>query len=147
MDKAKTLPELDVWQLDVGPEGDLEELRRVVEETMQAVAKGGGPAGVLIRLRTLMGNLFGWDPPEERSFVLSEVPGRPDLRRWEVANKTVDARLDLTWGKLAVYAQPRGWFGRLYMAAIEPFRRFVIYPTFIRAVERRWKEERCNHSH
>jgi hypothetical protein len=41
---------------------------------------------------------------------------------------------------LAVYVQPVHRFTRLYMAAITPFRRLVVYPAIIRNVERAWAE-------
>lgn len=65
----------------------------------------------------------------------------------EISNATVHAVLQLGWvreqddtfsGRLGVYVKPRGWFGRLYMAAIAPFRHFVVYPALLRRVGRKW---------
>ena len=39
---------------------------------------------------------------------------------------------------LGVYVKPIAWFTRAYMAAIEPFRRFVVYPALLRRVRERW---------
>ena len=41
---------------------------------------------------------------------------------------------------LAIYAQPVHRFTRLYMRAIAPFRRLVVYPAIIRKVQRAWAE-------
>jgi hypothetical protein len=66
----------------------------------------------------------------------------------EIGNKTVHGVLHLAWvdegdgryaGRMAVYVKPRGAFGRVYMAAIKPFRYLVVYPALMREVERAWK--------
>jgi Protein of unknown function (DUF2867) len=41
---------------------------------------------------------------------------------------------------LAIYAQPVHRFTRLYMRAIAPFRRLVVYPAIIRQMQRAWAE-------
>jgi hypothetical protein len=41
---------------------------------------------------------------------------------------------------LAIYVKPVHRFTRLYMAAIAPFRRLLVYPAIIRKVERGWAE-------
>ena len=41
---------------------------------------------------------------------------------------------------LAIYAQPVHRFTRLYMRAIAPFRRLVVYPAIIRKVQSAWAE-------
>ena len=40
----------------------------------------------------------------------------------------------------AVYVKPVSRFTGLYMALIEPFRRFIVYPALLSAVQRRWAE-------
>jgi uncharacterized protein DUF2867 len=40
----------------------------------------------------------------------------------------------------AIYVQPVTRFTRLYMTAIAPFRRLVVYPAIIRKVQRAWAE-------
>lgn len=66
----------------------------------------------------------------------------------EVSNKTVHGVAHLAWveaeegryeGRMAVYVKPRGAFGRAYMAAIKPFRYWVVYPALMRQVERAWE--------
>jgi hypothetical protein len=59
----------------------------------------------------------------------------------ELANKTVHGVLHLSWvpdgrsgyrGQMAVYVKPNGRFGRVYLAAIQPFRHLVVYPPMLR---------------
>ena len=66
----------------------------------------------------------------------------------EIANRTMHGVLHLGWvpdgtgryhGQLAVLVKPNGIRGRLYLAAIKPFRHLVVYPATIREVERRWR--------
>jgi hypothetical protein len=87
------------------------------------------------------------------------APGTPDgrlslLYRFdneqlsELRNGTVHAFSSLSMrptpsgylAYLAVYVQPVHRFTRLYMAAIAPFRRLVVYPAIIRKVQRAWAE-------
>jgi hypothetical protein len=66
----------------------------------------------------------------------------------EVSNLTVHGVMHLAWaecgggryqGQMAVYVKPRGLFGEVYMAAIKPFRYWVVYPALLREIERSWK--------
>jgi uncharacterized protein DUF2867 len=68
----------------------------------------------------------------------------------EVANKTVHGIMHVSWvsdgeggyrGQMAVYVKPNGFFGGAYMAAIKPFRHFVVYPPMLRQLERMWRED------
>jgi len=43
----------------------------------------------------------------------------------------------LYWG---VYVKPVSWLTPVYMATIEPFRRFVVYPSIFRGIRRAWIE-------
>ncbi|MFE7799801.1 DUF2867 domain-containing protein [Nocardia sp. NPDC057440] len=65
----------------------------------------------------------------------------------ELANKTVHTVMHLGWIRgvngdyelrMAVLVKPNGWFGRLYMAAIAPFRYLIVYPALTRQWERAW---------
>lgn len=65
----------------------------------------------------------------------------------EISNATVHGVLHLGWvdqgdgryrGQLAVYVKPRGPLGEAYLLAIEPFRRFVVYPALMREIGRAW---------
>jgi hypothetical protein len=66
----------------------------------------------------------------------------------EIANRTVHAVMHLGWvpseaggyrGQMAVLVKPNGVFGATYMGAIKPFRHWIIYPSFVRQVERGWR--------
>ncbi len=65
----------------------------------------------------------------------------------ELSNQTVHAVMHLGWvddgrgrfqGQMAVYVKPRGHLGTAYMAFIKPFRHLVVYPAFMRQIERAW---------
>ncbi len=66
----------------------------------------------------------------------------------EIQNATVHAFLCLALVPqasgfrfyLAVYVLPVSWFTPIYMAAIEPFRRFLVYPAILRKVRSAWVE-------
>lgn len=69
----------------------------------------------------------------------------------EISNATVHGVLQLVWAplpeqpgrhqaRMAVYVRPRGPLGRLYLALIEPFRRYVVYPAMLRDLGRAWAE-------
>ena len=69
----------------------------------------------------------------------------------ELSNATVHALLHLGWvpdgsgaghhAQMAVLVKPNGWPGRVYLAAIKPFRRLLVYPMLLRAIGRRWHRE------
>ncbi|WP_280500228.1 DUF2867 domain-containing protein [Nocardia farcinica] len=42
--------------------------------------------------------------------------------------------------RMAVLVQPNGRFGRLYLAAIEPFRLLIVYPAMLRRWDRQWHQ-------
>lgn len=44
--------------------------------------------------------------------------------------------------RMAVLVKPNGWFGRLSMAAIVPFRYLVVYPALTRRWEQAWRDHR-----
>jgi len=66
----------------------------------------------------------------------------------EIANRTMHGALHLGWvsdgtggyhGQMAVLVKPNGVLGRIYMAAIRPFRHLIVYPQAVRAIERQWR--------
>ena len=66
----------------------------------------------------------------------------------EVANRTVHGVMHMGWvsdgsggyrGQMAVLVKPNGRFGRVYMAAIKPFRHLIVYPAMLRQIEREWR--------
>lgn len=67
----------------------------------------------------------------------------------ELANKTVHTVMHLGWVRgangdhelrMAVLVKPNGRFGRLYMAAIAPFRYLIVYPALTGQWERAWRD-------
>ena len=44
----------------------------------------------------------------------------------------------------AVYVRPVSWLTRPYMAAIEPFRRFIVYPAMMRRIRAEWNRRYAN---
>jgi len=38
----------------------------------------------------------------------------------------------------AIYVKPTGWFTRIYMAAIDPFRRWTVYPQLLNRTRQDW---------
>jgi hypothetical protein len=67
----------------------------------------------------------------------------------EIANRTMHGVMHLGWvpvgsrgyrGEMAVYVKPNGALGLGYMAAIRPFRRWLVYPPLLRQIERDWRE-------
>jgi hypothetical protein len=67
----------------------------------------------------------------------------------EGASQTVHGVMHLGWvsdgaggyrGQMAVLVKPNGLFGKAYMAAIKPFRYWIVYPALMRMIEREWQE-------
>jgi hypothetical protein len=68
----------------------------------------------------------------------------------EMSNKTCHAVMHLTWvpddsggyhGQMAVLVKPNGRLGRLYMAAILPFRYLFVYPPLLKGISRAWQAD------
>jgi hypothetical protein len=93
---------------------------------------------------------------------LREAPSGPDFDalaftslyliddEWaaEIANRTMHGVMhigrisDETGGyraQMAVLVKPNGLLGTLYMAAIRPFRRLIVYPPMLRRIQRQWR--------
>ncbi|MEU8106211.1 DUF2867 domain-containing protein [Nonomuraea muscovyensis] len=110
--------------------------------------------GVGGRVRSLRERL----PPDLRLEPLSpDFDGIPftnlyelgDEFAMELANETVHTVCHLGWVptdngdhelRMAALVKPNGLFGRLYMAAISPFRYLVVYPAMTRQWERAWRD-------
>jgi len=67
----------------------------------------------------------------------------------ELANETVHTVMHLGWVRrtgaeyglqMAVLVKTNGWLGRLYMAAIAPFRYLIVYPALTRQWEGAWRD-------
>ncbi|TCO65715.1 DUF2867 domain-containing protein [Actinocrispum wychmicini] len=94
-------------------------------------------------LRTAPRGLDSADLPLKTIYELDTECAR------ELANKTVHGVMHLGWAQrtdgdyellMTVLVKPNGTFGRLYMAAIAPFRYLVVYPALTRQWERAWRE-------
>ncbi|MEV0034194.1 DUF2867 domain-containing protein [Nocardia sp. NPDC050793] len=68
----------------------------------------------------------------------------------EMANRTVHTVMHIGWvpdesggyrGQMAVLVKPNGLFGKVYMAAIAPFRYTLVYPALMRTFERGWQRQ------
>ncbi|MGH3713920.1 MAG: DUF2867 domain-containing protein [Micromonosporaceae bacterium] len=66
----------------------------------------------------------------------------------ETANRTVHGLLHIGWvpdgaggyhGQLAVLVKPNGLLGKVYLAAIAPFRYLIVYPALLRLIGRKWR--------
>ena len=97
----------------------------------------GRSSGSLFALRRVLGRLLGLDRGGT-GFV--PVYQEPDEVLSRIANRTVTAFLHVSLverhPRLAIYVRPKGALGRYYMALIEPFRRWVIYPALLAAGSR-----------
>ena len=110
--------------------------------------------GLAGRVETLLDRL----PPDLRQDAAgTAVPGTPftvlyelhDEYAMEMANKTVHDICHLGWVpaeggghelRMAALVKPNGLLGRLYMAAIKPFRYLIVYPALTRQWERAWRD-------
>lgn len=72
----------------------------------------------------------------------------PDEFAMELANRTVHTVCHVSWVptdrgeyelRMAALVRPNGWSGRLYMAAIQPFRYLIVYPALAQKWERAWR--------
>lgn len=109
-------------------------------------------AGVGARVSSLRDRLpadvtRGWD--DDRMPLKAVYQLEREATR-ELANQTVHTLMHLGWVqgadgdyelRMAVLVKPNGWFGRLYMAAIAPFRYTIVYPALTRQWERAWRME------
>ncbi|GAA4423878.1 hypothetical protein GCM10023148_25900 [Actinokineospora soli] len=87
--------------------------------------------------------------PDSETMPLKAVYELPTEAARELANKTVHTVMHLAWQdrpdgeyelRMTVLVKPNGLFGRLYMAAIAPFRYLIVYPALTRHWERAWQE-------
>ncbi|CAM4083025.1 DUF2867 domain-containing protein [Kibdelosporangium persicum] len=87
--------------------------------------------------------------PDSDSMPLKPVYELDTEAARELANKTVHTVMHLGWARrpdgdhelrMTVLVKPNGRFGRLYLAAIAPFRYLIVYPALTRRWERAWRE-------
>lgn len=109
--------------------------------------------GLVARVESLRDRL----PPDLRQEAAgAAVPNTPFTTVYqlptecamELANDTVHAICHLGWVltdggdyelRMAALVKPNGLLGRLYMAAIKPFRHVIVYPALTRQWERAWR--------
>ncbi len=93
--------------------------------------------------------------PEFDRLPFSSVFLTKDEFAAEMSNKTCHAVMHLTWvpdgsgsyrGQMAVLVKPNGHLGRLYMAAILPFRYIFVYPPLLKGIGREWAAQANNFS-
>ena len=154
----------DVWALPTpGGRGDFARLVGLVPRFHSS-----SPAvRALFAIRWTMGRLLRLDRPRRLALPdrlpadLRDTAPRADAGpftplyctadEWalEIANQTVHGVLHVGWvadaagghrGQMAVLVKPNGPLGRAYMAAIWPFRHFVVYPAMLRDIGRAWRE-------
>jgi hypothetical protein len=85
--------------------------------------------------------------PDSSALPFTSVYLTDDEWAAEIANRTVHGIMHMGWvedgdgyrGEMAVYVKPNGLLGNVYMAAIRPFRRLIVYPPLLREGERRWR--------
>jgi len=90
------------------------------------------------------------EPPSEGSLPFRIVYDGQRDRLLELSNATVHAALHIAWIErgahhraiMAVFVKYRGLVGRAYMAAITPFRRYIVYPTLFGRLGRAWQRRR-----
>ncbi|GAA2808579.1 DUF2867 domain-containing protein [Kribbella solani] len=87
--------------------------------------------------------------PEFTKLPFSSVYQTGNELAAEMANRTVHAVLHLSWvpdgaggyrGQMGVLVRPNGWWGRVYMGLIGPFRHLFVYPPLMRGIEAEWRE-------
>lgn len=131
MAAAEGLALHDVWQVAIPLPPEVPLARWV--EALRAEPRGLA-SRALFGLRRFLGRLLGLDRGGT-GFVPVYQESDEVLSR--ITNRTVTAFLHVSLverhPRLAVYVRPRGAFGRGYMALIEPFRRWVVYPALLAA--------------
>jgi hypothetical protein len=150
---------LDVWRFPIQIPSDipLETFLDFRTQLLAEFTRQRSLVAALFAFRSWLGRVFGWDGEADRAET--SVPFQPIYRSaeeelLEIENATVHAfmhigrvKLDTASGtdthsawapQMGVYVKPKGLFGRAYMAAIAPFRHWIVYPAMMRAVEREW---------
>jgi len=88
-------------------------------------------------------------PPAFGALPFSSLYLTEDEFAAELANRTMHGILHLGWvedepgayrGQMAVLVKPNGVLGKVYMAAIKPFRYLIVYPALMRRWARTWHQ-------
>lgn len=149
--KAENLPTRFLWNLRdrLGRWLDLGEISAPVEADEPGFLSIPGGTETSLRARLpedLRGTAEGFD--------FGSLPFVPLYRTdreaaAELSNRTVHGVAHLGWveredgsyeGRGAIYVMPRGAFGRAYMAAIKPFRYWIVYPALTKQMGRIWEQ-------
>ena len=152
---------LDVWRfpIRIAPEVPLATFLEFRTQVMADFTKGSSLTGKLFALRSWIGQILGWDGEPragEESVPFEPVYRLEEEELLEIENATVHALMHICrvvlddggdWApQMGVYVKRKGILGRAYMAAIAPFRYWIVYPALMRAVEREWPAYRAGHS-
>jgi hypothetical protein len=128
---AEGLALRDVWEVAIPLPPDVPLARWV--EALRSEPRSL-PSRALFALRRALGRLLDLDRGGT-GFV--PIYQEPDEILSQIRNRTVIAFLHVSLverhPRLAVYVRPNGVFGRCYMALIEPFRQWVVYPALLAA--------------
>ena len=164
----RDVPLRDVSAVDLpngGPGRTLADVKRLLLANRE---QRRSAAGALFALRRLLGRAFRWDAPSSGPWYAERLsdalrrrslapPGSSDgpfrllyeLEREslsEIRNATVHALVCMALVPRAggyrfyfgVYVQAVSRWTPLYMAAIEPFRRFIVYPAMLSRLRSAW---------
>jgi hypothetical protein len=178
------LPIHDVWAVDLVHWRSDITLREFLDTTPLHAIPTSLLTRALLRLRSSIGRLLGWDTTtrREQKQPLSESGADQDStfksqisdtdqqkcliepgsvkkglqavysftneHIFELTNKTVHAALAVVLVEkehayrlyLGVLVANVGWWTPYYMAAIAPFRRWIVYPSLLRGIHTRWNE-------
>ncbi|MFD3509411.1 DUF2867 domain-containing protein [Nocardia sp. NPDC058666] len=156
----------DVWKFRTPGAGrhDFPALLAAIQA--ERTTESTGLSALLFKVRWKLGELFGWDRAQVTSLrdrlptdlrdTATPVENSPLTSLYildneyagEIANSTMHGIMHLSWVpdptgyhlRMAVLVKPNGHLGRLYMAAIKPFRYTIIYPAITRSWEQTWKD-------
>jgi hypothetical protein len=145
--RLKGVPLRDVSIVDLPDGGDdrtIADVRRLLEAVK---ARAPSSVRVLVGLRRFLGRILHWDGPGPPLRPLYELPYE---MLSEARNATVHAfscmalqrrpgGYRLYW---AIYVENVSAFTPVYMAVIEPFRRFVVYPAILASIRAAWTSSR-----
>ncbi len=164
------VPLRDVSTIDLTGGGDNRTIADVLALMDAARQRPAASVRLLVGLRRAIGAVFGWDgekpapsyaarlTDDQRRRSLTPVgtvsgPLRvlyefPSEMVGETRNATVHAFACMALQRMpfgyrlywAVYVRNVSWFTPLYMAAIEPFRRFVVYPAILGGIRQAWAD-------
>jgi Protein of unknown function (DUF2867) len=106
----------------------------------------GQKSGSYIKLLTEADRVASLVPPGSKDGPFDVVYVFPNETLSEIINATVHAFLAQTLTRTstgyrlywAIYVRPGGWITPAYMALIDPFRRWIVYPQILDKVREQW---------